>query len=65
MPKVFSKVMFSDSITLEGKSGIFIRIKTLLVFSKGFCFKRKVLVLVRLGYISAILNYMVLLLIKY
>jgi hypothetical protein len=65
MLKVFSRVMPSGSITSEGKSGIFIRIKALPVFSKGFRFRRKVLVLVRSGYTSAILNYMALLLIKY
>jgi hypothetical protein len=57
--------MLGGRITSEGKSETFIRIKALLVFSKGFCFRRKVLVLVRLGYTSAILNYMALLLIKY
>jgi hypothetical protein len=65
MPKAFSRVMPNSSITLEGKSGTFIRIKALLVFSKGFCFRRKVPVLVRLGYTLAISNYIALLLIKY
>jgi hypothetical protein len=65
MPKVFSKVMLGGSITSEGKSETFIRIKALLVLIKGFCFGRKVLVLIRLGYTLAILNYMASLLIKY
>jgi hypothetical protein len=64
MPKAFSKVMPGSSIILDKKSGTFIRIKTLPVFSKGFRFGRKVLVLIRLGY-TLVLNYMASLLIKY
>jgi hypothetical protein len=57
--------MPGSSITSEGKSRTFIRIKALPVFSKSFCFRRKVPVLVKSGYTSAISNYITLLLIKY
>jgi hypothetical protein len=65
IPKVFSKIMPGNSITLKEKSGTFIRIKASPVFSKGFCFRRKVPILVKLSYTLAISNYITLLLIKY
>jgi hypothetical protein len=65
MLKTFSKIRSGGSIILDRKSGTFIKIKVLFVFSKGSRFGRKELVLVGLGYTLVILNYITLLLIKY